>query len=581
MAKLTDRPQPVQASGKMGSFRASPRMAANAATGATEVQTWLVTNDRGDQLAAVPAGQFAADGQRMLECYARGEAYVPLVEFAGEPMLPQMAWEKRRELLSEGRDQTITVDAFTRSLAVREADEDGVFRSALERHAVEQWPGLERELFARLYGGTQVLSEVKPADQWLQGIHEQVGELEEWADLARRSEGDPWAAGIGAGRITDVLGAVLDEAIRKLAPKEDPARLEEEAQELEDVAPGAGVVKAEQAEAQGILAAQLANELALPSTERKIREAVRVAAAEADAEIEGMQAALVGLGAGSSVGCLSAVKAPADEVRRVLASNPKLARIAKLAGRMRMRARDKQRSKVNYVPEQIVDVTQGADLQRLLPSELLLFASEETELLLLRRLAERQAFQYSLEGKESEDQGPILLCVDGSGSMDGARNEWAMAVGLALLEVCAMQRRAFGLCHFDSGVQKTHLVPASKRLTLEELVEMVCYFSGGGTNFSPPLAWSLEQIKHGSWSKADVILVTDGGGSWGDSVQALGAVGAAVYGVAIESDFSEAQREELAGVARIENLAEGYRGAPAKAKGAAKDGAVDLVFGRV
>ncbi len=580
MTQLTDRPQPIRKEGPGGKFTASPRMAAGP-SGKTEVQAWVVTNAKGEQIASIGAEQFAADGERMLSCYAKGEVYTPSVSFAGEQLAPQLAWEQRRELLSSGRDHTLAVDGFTRSLAVREADEGGVFRDALERHTVEQWPGLERELFARLYGGAQAVAEPHAADRWLAGVHEQVEQLEEWDDLSRRCEGDPWAAGLGAGRVTQALGAVLDEAIRKLAPERDPVRLEQEAQELEALASGAGVVKQEEAETQAAVAAELAHQLAQPSTEHKIRTAVRAAAAGAETEIAQVQTAMAGLGAGDAPGVLSAVKAPANEVRRAIQGNPKLARIAALAGRMRMRARDKQRHKVDYNPEQIVDVTLGAEIARLLPSELMLLALEETELLLLRKLTERQALEYRLEGTESEDRGPIILCVDGSGSMEGARNEWAMATALALLEVCAMQRRGFCLVHFDSRVQKTVEVPASGRITLNQLTEMVGFFSGGGTAFSPPLEWARERISHGTWSKSDVILVTDGGGTWNDSVEHLKAAGASVYGVSIESEFTLAQQAELAGVAHIRDLAEGQKGKPAMQHGAVKDQAVDLVFGAV
>ena len=173
----------------------------------------------------------------------------------------------------------------------------------------------------------------------------------------------------------------------------------------------------------------------------------------------------------------------------------------------------------------------------------------------------------------------MILCVDGSGSMKGARNEWAMGVALAILEVCAMQRRAFCLVHFDSRVQKTFEVPASGRITLEKLIEMVSFFSEGGTAFAPPLEWALGRIAAaggaGVWGKSDVILVTDGGGVWNDAVEQLKAHNALVYGVAIESDFLPEQAEELAGVARIANLA----GDGKPQKGKAVDGPVDLVFG--
>ncbi len=588
MAKVSARPESVVRRGTAGTFTAYPQMAANPNTGATELQSWTIQGPDGN-VGVVPAAQFASDGTRMLEAYAAGQGFEPSVTVAGEALAPQLAWEKRRDLLGEGRNHTRTVAPFTRSLAVSEADEEGMFRRALERHAVEQWPGLQRELFGRLYGDAEPLAEVAEGDRWLQVVHENVDEVSEWEDLQARSEGDPWAAGIGAARVTEVLGKVLDEAIRKLAPQEDPERVEQEAQELEEEAEGAGVVEAERAEQLRAQAEALATALGSEETQLQIRDAVRAGAAQAEAEIAAVEAAVAGLGAGGGMGMLSGVDAPKEDVRKAVMADPKLRRIAELAGRLRMRARDKQRRKVRYQPEQIVDVTVGAEINRLLPSELMLLGTEETELLLLKRLTERQALQYELEGSEAEDQGPILLLVDSSGSMEGPRNEWAMAVGLALMEVCAMQRRGFGLCHYDGQVQKTFLVKASQRITLPELIEMVSYFSGGGTAFSPPVNWAAEQIEGGTWSKADVVLVTDGGtgDNWSKAADRVHAAGANLFGVAIECDFAEGDKRLLQGIARITDLA----GAAQKGQGAqahrrqgpkrAGDGQIDLVFGQV
>ena len=479
----------------------------------------------------------------------------------------------------DGRDHTLEVDPFVRQLAGIEADADGVFRGALERHQVEQWPGLERELFASLYGASAPVAEVAGADGWLQAIHAQAEDLEEWRDLQRRCESDPWAAGIGAGRVTQILGQVLDEAIRKLAPQQDPVRLEQEAAELEELAAGAGAMAEQAAEAAELASQALSRALAEPQTELKLRQAIRQAADEAEGEIREIQVAMAGLGCGGGPGSLSSVQAPSEAVRKALQQNPKLRRVAEIGGRMRIRARAKQRAKVEYLPEQIVDVTIGGELSLLLPSELVLLAAEETELLAIKKLIERQALQLRLEGQETLDKGPVILCVDGSGSMNGARNEWAMGVALALLEVCASQSRPFCLVHFDQKVQKTFEIPNSGRVGLDRLVEMVSYFSGGGTDFAPPLDWAQARLGAGAWKRSDVILVTDGGGDWGDAAAELKACGASLYGVAIDCDFSDDQKAELTGCARVLNLTEGASYAARPQKGVAQDGPVDLVFG--
>jgi len=152
---MAKRPESI----RVGKVTANPRM-----SDSSTVTEWSVLDQNGKQIAMVPAEQFAEDGQRMLECWDRGEAYTPTVAVAGQALSPKLAWGKRRELLVDGRDHTLEVDPFVRQLAGIEADADGVFRGALERHQVEQWPGLERELFASLYGASAPVAEVAGAD---------------------------------------------------------------------------------------------------------------------------------------------------------------------------------------------------------------------------------------------------------------------------------------------------------------------------------------------------------------------------------------------------------------------------------
>lgn len=566
----------------MGRWSAHPVCAALESGGEVSVTDWRILDHNGKQISTVPAEQFAQHGQAMLAAWDRGESFVPEAKVAGVTMPIGMAWDVRRKLLVEGRDQTLAVEPFVRELAGREADEGGMFRTALERHQVEQWPGLQRELFASLYGdpaelGDALLPEPQSdADAWLRSIHAQAADLEEWRQLRAQCQGDAWASGIGAGRVTQLLGSVLDEAIRKLAPEQDPERLLEEADALDELGgKGAGDEKRQEGVQAAEKAVELFEELEQDENALKLRQVLRQAAEEAEGEIEEIKAGLRGLGVGFGPGMMAGVKAPEEQVRKALAANPKLRRVAEVAGRMRMRARTAQRSKVSYLPEQIVDVTLGGELERLLPSELTLLAAEETELVAVRKLIERQALEYRLEGREQLDKGPVILCVDGSGSMEGARNEWAMGVALAVLELASKQRRPFCLVHFDGLVQKTFEIPARAAVSFETLVEMVSYFSGGGTSFEPPLLWASSKIAQGIWKDADVLLVTDGAGSWGTACERLGKQGARVYGVAIDCDFSDEQKRELSGSARILNLAAQGQ----KQNGKAQDAKVDLVFG--
>lgn len=179
---------------------------------------------------------------------------------------------------------------------------------------------------------------------------------------------------------------------------------------------------------------------------------------------------------------------------------------------MKHAAIHKQRTKARIGQEEICDVTMGSNLTRLLPVELGALANEDTEALLYRRLLEGAVLQYDLRGKQKKSEGPIILCVDESGSMSGAPDEWAKAVLFGLMEVAARQNRPVHLIHFDSRVTRVDSFPDARNLTLKAIVDCVSYFTGGGTSIGHALeaAANIMRDTEGPWKRADVIVVTDG-----------------------------------------------------------------------
>lgn len=512
-------------------------------------KVWWVVSVDGKQVATVPGDQFARDGQRMLETYNAADG-VFLPEEAEVPVRPDLA-------LQHGRDATLRVDEWTREQAADEYREEGLYAHAVSSRILEQWPTFERELFASLYGEPEELPQDERAvgSDWMRQVFDQARGLPEWDVLRTQARNDAWASGMAASRLTDVLSEALDKALAQL-PAEDPQRLQEEAETLEAIAGGqesARVQAAQQAAADAVNQAErVALELGSEPTERKLRGVLRQAISDVAGEIVEVNGGISVIGGGP--GQIGACQAPRGEIRRALQSNPRLRSIANIAGRLKVAARQKQRTKTRYVPEQVVDVELGNELLRLLPSEVMLLASEETELVLYRRLLERQAQQYRLDGTEQRARGPVVLCVDGSGSMQGLRHEWAMGVALALLELCVAQKRGFALVHFDAQVQRVVTVPKPEKLTLPKLLEMVMYFSGGGTRFTPPMVAARKLIESDGLKDADVILLTDGANedqAWLSAVVDLKTAGAATYGVSIGGEFAEAYLKELAGVARV------------------------------
>lgn len=514
----------------------------------------LEVRDNGRPFTKIHAGDWARDGKAMVAAWEKGEAFVPCTNFAGRRMLTKDVQAARLELLENGNNATRAVQDWVRHQAANEAREGGVFGAALGAVEAEQWPALAREVFDSLFNEKpEDLDPPAVGTGWISELMAQAEARGEWRDLREQVKGDAWATGIAAGHVAKTL-AEKAKGLLEAIPKQDPQRLAEEAQCLGDVlgkksprtkrAEKRAEAVAEQAETVLGLMQDKDSAIALGAV---LSDAAEGAAEEVEAIVSGA-ANMADL----SSGALRSVKGSPETMRAMLAANPNLRKLVELAGRLRIRARAKQRTKTKYAPESIVDVTLGGEIDRLLPSELAMLVIPETKMLLLRKVLEREAQQYELEGEEDLDRGPVIVAVDSSGSMKGIRNQWAMAVAIAVLEVAAMQRRAFVLMHFDGQVQASYTVPKPSSLTLDKLVEMVSFFSGGGTNFAPPLAQahgiiSAEKHKDGTFARADVMLITDGQASWGSWAQQLKATGAALYGVAIAERFSEPMAKELTG----------------------------------
>jgi uncharacterized protein with von Willebrand factor type A (vWA) domain len=110
----------------------------------------------------------------------------------------------------------------------------------------------------------------------------------------------------------------------------------------------------------------------------------------AGAEVAEMHEAAAALGMGPGTPGSNDPRKIAALFRRVR-DNPTLRRVCELAGRYRLLAQSKQRRKTAHGMDDLVGVTLGGDVGKLLPAELARLVLPECEDDLLRRLAERQA----------------------------------------------------------------------------------------------------------------------------------------------------------------------------------------------
>ncbi len=238
--------------------------------------------------------------------------------------------------------------------------------------------------------------------------------------------------------------------------------------------------------------------------------AVGKAVAEAGKEVSEMHEASAALGMGPGTAGSNDPKAVAALFRRVRA-DPALKRICELAGRFRRVAQSKQRQKVSHGLDDVVGVEPGGDVGRLLPVELGRLMVPELELDTLRRIAERQALCREHHAVEPVGKGPVIVCLDESGSMGGDRIHTAKALALALAWVARHQRRWCALVAYsgDSGERLLPLPPG--RWDEARLLDWLTAFLGKGSEIDVPVRELPRMYRqlNAPPGVTDVVFVTD------------------------------------------------------------------------
>lgn len=237
-------------------------------------------------------------------------------------------------------------------------------------------------------------------------------------------------------------------------------------------------------------------------------------------EVRECRDAATALGLGPGFPRANDAKAIAELFRRVR-NDAALKKICSLAGRYRRLAQSKQRRKTCHGLDDVVGVDMGGDLGRILPHELARLAVPEFEADTLRRLVERQIMSREHHATEPVGKGPIIVCVDESGSMEGNPVHSAKAIAVALAWVARQQRRWCALVAYsgDSGERLLALPPA--RWNEIALANWLIEFIGAGSILDVPVREMpriYRELK-APIGATDVIFVTDCQCSIPDEVQ--------------------------------------------------------------
>ena len=227
----------------------------------------------------------------------------------------------------------------------------------------------------------------------------------------------------------------------------------------------------------------------------------------------------------------------------LLEKNTKIKEIIKMLGRMRLEALSIKRSRITHSsPVRRGVETVGIEgIERVLPDELATLAiGEEGEDLFLKKLLDEDLLAYSYKNPVEETQGPMLIAVDGSGSMAGAKEIWAKALAIATMLQAKKERRNANGIIFGASENEIFEIDVNR---LEDLATASFHM---GTNFGPPLRWAKDKFKE--QPRADLFFITDGICNLEDEgktafVQAKSSSGARCFSVLIGSDTTETVKQ--------------------------------------
>jgi uncharacterized protein with von Willebrand factor type A (vWA) domain len=237
--------------------------------------------------------------------------------------------------------------------------------------------------------------------------------------------------------------------------------------------------------------------------------------------------------------------------RRLIEALPELARIVRQLGRARetdetdasnhsdVRVMEEHlaiRPVVRIVqvpdyPGETLGVRRSGRVARMLPAEAMLLLHPRLRLVWHARHAERTLLSYEDNDRmpdvkhelapawrpssrrvsnKRREMGPMLVCVDTSGSMQGGAEAVAKAVVLEAVRTAHAQQRACYLFAFSGPDEIVETELAVDCESIARLTEFMGQTFRGGTDISGPVERALAKLEDRNWQLADLLIASDG-----------------------------------------------------------------------
>jgi uncharacterized protein with von Willebrand factor type A (vWA) domain len=224
-------------------------------------------------------------------------------------------------------------------------------------------------------------------------------------------------------------------------------------------------------------------------------------------------------------------------------------------------------------------IMRSGNLARMLPSESVWLMHPKLKLIWSARLLERTLLTYEDDDRAMEtvwvereqwqpstqprperklEMGPLIVCVDTSGSMQGGREQVAKAVVLEAMRLANLQKRPCYLYTFSGPGEVIERPLALDADGLDDLVEFLTQGFHGGTDISDPIERAVRKIHESGWELADLVIASDGEFSVTLEVEQLvkdaqQILGLRVQGILINERQTAGMRQVCSDIFRFEH----------------------------
>jgi len=223
------------------------------------------------------------------------------------------------------------------------------------------------------------------------------------------------------------------------------------------------------------------------------------------------------------------------ETTKKLQQDPHLQTLAELLGRWQIHDTEQttvQMTTINSKPiwtpnpigkSEIIGVHHSDQLSAMLPSEVALLGSPETELVFSKKFVEKKLLTFHFYSKDlsidhqistreipesdAEKRGPLIMCVDTSGSMYGEPEKIAKALAFGILDIALKEKRKAYLISFSTTFEQIELTGMEE--DFERMAEFLQMSFHGGTDLQPPLRQTLKMLEKEHFERADVLVISD------------------------------------------------------------------------